>query len=155
MDEMIKDSVRKNPSLMHQYRKTKANLLSDGSVQGNTTYGKWAVERKDISEAIFLGCKFYMLFFEDGCQLKKCRGLKSSVLEEMDADDIRPLLHDPVKDISGVNSVIRYYRSLMATASESKNIGGGYDKRVFRDGRFDQTISIDKFLTEMNKIRLT
>ena len=177
MDEMVKPSVLANPSLMNQYHKAKADLLSDGSVEGNTTYGKWAMrekwavtkdcsfwtehsllgkcpflrlsEREGLDEVIYLGCKFYALMFKDGCEMKKCRGMKSVVLQDMPIDQIRRLLHDPSLTLDGENSVFRHYRSIMSTAVEEKNVSCAYMKRIFGDQKFDQTISIDKYNRQM------
>ena len=145
MEDMLMDSVLRNPTRYRQYQETKAALISDDSLEGNTTYGKWAVERRDINEAIFLGCKFYALAFEDGSVLKQVRGLKVGVLNEISIDQLRPLLHDPTLGIDGVNDVFRHHRNIMSTTKESKTVTGSYKKRVFVDDACDETMSIDKY----------
>lgn len=52
---MLKPEVLASPRLYQSYLDTRKRMLSDGSVERNTAYGVWKLERKDVVQACFLG----------------------------------------------------------------------------------------------------
>ena len=55
---MLKKEVLNDPVLLQNFHDEKARLLSDGTIEGNLSFGRFKPERSDVAEAIFIGIYF-------------------------------------------------------------------------------------------------
>ena len=151
-ENMLKAEVLASPALMGEYRRKRAELLSDGSVEDNCVYGcvfsavfyrhrlfdsfyrKWKLEKQGASSACFVAPKLYSYAFDSKMGSNaltdvRAKGATRRSVEDKNFQDFVALMN-PSNAMPTINTQFSNYGHLMVTTKQTKRLRSHYDKRL-------------------------